>query len=66
MAISGCLPALLTLAITLLGRLVLLQVTDGGQGAMFLKEQGALRTVRTAEIRYIAGSSQIATARRLR
>ena len=42
--------ALLTLAITLLGRLVLLQVTDGGQGAMFLKEQGALRTVRTAEI----------------
>ena len=42
--------ALLTLAITLLGRLVLLQVAEGGQGAMFLKEQGALRTVRTAEI----------------
>ena len=38
------------LALTLLGRLVLLQVTDGGQGARFLKEQGALRTVRTAEI----------------
>ena len=33
-----------------MGRLVLLQVTDGGQGAVFLREQGALRTVRTAEI----------------
>ena len=42
--------ALATLAATLMGRLVLLQVTDGGQGAVFLREQGALRTVRTAEI----------------
>ena len=32
------------------GRLILLQITDGGQGAVFLREQGALRTVRTAEI----------------
>ena len=38
------------LAATLVGRLVHLQVTDGGQGAVFLREQGALRTVRTAEI----------------
>jgi cell division protein FtsI (penicillin-binding protein 3) len=30
--------------------LILLQITDGGQGAVFLREQGALRTVRTAEI----------------
>ena len=42
--------ALAALAATLMGRLVLLQVTDGGQGAVFLREQGALRTVRTAEI----------------
>jgi cell division protein FtsI (penicillin-binding protein 3) len=42
--------ALTALAATLMGRLVLLQVTDGGQGAVFLREQGALRTVRTAEI----------------
>ena len=34
----------------LVGRLVMLQVTDGGQGAVFLREQGALRTVRSAEI----------------
>lgn len=33
-----------------MGRLILLQITDGGQGAIFLREQGALRTVRTAEI----------------
>jgi cell division protein FtsI (penicillin-binding protein 3) len=33
-----------------MGRLILLQITDGGQGAVFLREQGALRTVRTAEI----------------
>ena len=38
------------LAATLVGRLILLQITDGGQGAVFLREQGALRTVRTAEI----------------
>ena len=42
--------ALVALAATLMSRLVLLQVTDGGQGAVFLREQGALRTVRTAEI----------------
>ena len=42
--------ALLTLAIILMGRLVHLQVTNGGQGAVFLREQGALRTVRSAEI----------------
>ena len=42
--------ALAALAATLIGRLVLLQVTEGGQGAVFLREQGALRTVRTAEI----------------
>ena len=42
--------ALAALAAALMGRLVLLQVTDGGQGAVFLREQGALRTVRTAEI----------------
>ena len=42
--------ALAILAATLIGRLVHLQVTDGGQGAVFLREQGALRTVRTAEI----------------
>ena len=33
-----------------MGRLVHLQVTNGGQGAVFLREQGALRTVRSAEI----------------
>ena len=42
--------ALAALAATLMVRLVLLQVTDWGQGAVFLREQGALRTVRTAEI----------------
>ena len=42
--------ALAALAAALMGRLVLLQVTAGGQGAVFLREQGALRTVRTAEI----------------
>lgn len=42
--------ALSALAATLVGRLILLQITDGGQGAVFLREQGALRTVRTAEI----------------
>jgi len=42
--------ALLALAIILMGRLVHLQVTNGGQGAVFLREQGALRTVRSAEI----------------
>ena len=42
--------ALLLLALVLVGRLVMLQVTDGGQGAVFLREQGALRTVRSAEI----------------
>ena len=41
---------LAALAATLIGRLVHLQITDGGQGAVFLREQGALRTVRTAEI----------------
>ena len=41
---------LTALAAALMGRLILLQVTDGGQGAVFLREQGALRTVRTAEI----------------
>ena len=38
------------LAGTLIARLVLLQVTDSGKGAVFLREQGALRAVRTAEI----------------
>ena len=42
--------ALLALAVTLIARLIHLQVTDGGQGAVFLREQGALRTVRSAEI----------------
>ena len=42
--------ALAALAAALMGRLILLQITDGGQGAVFLREQGALRTVRTAEI----------------
>ena len=42
--------ALSALAATLVGRLILLQITDGGQGAVFLREQGALRTGRTAEI----------------
>ena len=42
--------ALSALAATLVGRLILLQITDGGQGAVFLREQGALRSVRTAEI----------------
>jgi cell division protein FtsI (penicillin-binding protein 3) len=42
--------ALSALAATLVGHLILLQITDGGQGAVFLREQGALRTVRTAEI----------------
>ena len=42
--------ALVALAAALMGRLILLQITDGGQGAVFLREQGALRTVRTAEI----------------
>lgn len=42
--------ALAALVATLMGRLILLQITDGGQGAVFLREQGALRTVRTAEI----------------
>ena len=42
--------ALSALAVTLIARLIHLQVTDGGQGAVFLREQGALRTVRSAEI----------------
>ncbi len=42
--------ALFASAVTLIARLVHLQVTDGGQGAAFLREQSALRTVRSAEI----------------
>lgn len=38
------------LAALLVARLVMLQLTDGGSGAVFLREQGALRTIRTAEI----------------
>ena len=41
---------LIVLAGVLMGRLVMLQVTEEGQGAVFLREQGAMRTVRTAEI----------------
>ena len=41
---------LIGLAGVLMGRLVMLQVTEEGQGAGFLREQGAMRTVRTAEI----------------
>ena len=41
---------LIGLAGMLMGRLVMLQVTEEGQGANFLREQGAMRTVRTAEI----------------
>ena len=38
------------LAALLVARLVMLQVTDEGGGAVFLREQGAIRTIRTAEI----------------
>ena len=38
------------LAALLVARLVMLQLTDGDSGAVFLREQGALRTIRTAEI----------------
>ena len=41
---------LLSLAALLVGRLVLLQVLDQDRGASFLREQGAMRAVRTAEI----------------
>jgi len=41
---------LLLLATLVLGRLVLIQVVDEERGAAFLKHQGALRTVRTAEM----------------
>ena len=41
---------LLSLAGLLVGRLVLLQVLDQDRGASFLREQGAMRAVRTAEI----------------
>ena len=41
---------LMGLAGLLIGRLVMLQLTDSGSGAVFLREQGALRTIRTAEI----------------
>lgn len=41
---------LLTLALLLLGRLVALQVLDAERGADFLRNQGAMRAVRTAEI----------------
>ena len=41
---------LMGLAVLLAMRLVMLQLTDGGSGAVFLREQGALRTIRTAEI----------------
>src|SRR6056300_698467 len=41
---------LLSLAGVLVGRLVLLQVLDQDRGASFLREQGAMRAVRTAEI----------------
>ena len=41
---------LLVLAALVLGRLVLIQVVDEERGAAFLKHQGALRTVRTAEM----------------
>ncbi len=41
---------LLVLAALVLGRLVLIQVLDQERGAAFLKHQGALRAVRTAEI----------------
>lgn len=42
--------ALAGLAALLAARLVMLQLMDGGSGALFLREQGALRTIRTAEI----------------
>jgi len=41
---------LMGLAALLAMRLAMLQLTDGGSGAVFLREQGALRTIRTAEI----------------
>ena len=41
---------LIGLAALLAMRLAMLQLTDGGSGAVFLREQGALRTIRTAEI----------------
>ncbi len=41
---------LMGLAGLLIGRLAMLQLTDSGSGAVFLREQGALRTIRTAEI----------------
>lgn len=41
---------LMGLAGLLIWRLVMLQLTDSGSGAVFLREQGALRTIRTAEI----------------
>ncbi len=42
--------ALASLAAVLAARLIMLQLTDGGGGAVFLREQGALRAIRTAEI----------------
>ena len=41
---------LLLLASLVLGRLILIQVVDQERGAAFLRHQGALRAVRTAEI----------------
>lgn len=45
--VAGLLISLLAL---LIGRLVLLQVLDQDRGAAFLREQGAMRAIRTAEI----------------
>ena len=41
---------LLILAASVVGRLVLIQVVDQERGAAFLREQGAMRAVRSAEI----------------
>ena len=42
--------ALLVLAALLIGRLLFIQGLDQERGASFLQEQGAMRSVRTAEI----------------
>jgi cell division protein FtsI (penicillin-binding protein 3) len=41
---------LTVLLLLLVGRVMSLQVLDGGQGAAFLQSQGAMRSLRTAEI----------------
>ncbi|MDG2460106.1 MAG: penicillin-binding protein 2 [Luminiphilus sp.] len=45
-----CCVLLAVLALLLIARLLTLQVMDGGRGTDFLREQGAMRAVRTAEI----------------